>query len=113
MNVISGRISVEVNSSVLGKVCYTFAYSTSGDITIVILQNNDTMSLSQSDAYGFGKAALKSCRTNTLDEIMDRLELLISKYVYQELEEIPGEIKGVIVDRGHDLRNWANYLKRC
>lgn len=112
MNVISGRISVEVDSSVLGKVCYTFAYSTSGDITIVTLQNNDTMSLSQSDVCWFGKAVLKSCRTNTVDEIMDRLELLISKHVYQELEEIPGEIKGIIVDRGRGLRDWANYLKR-
>ena len=109
MNVISGRISVEVDSSVLGKVCYTFAYSTSGDITVVTLQNNDTMSLS---TFEFCGVALKTCRANTVDEIMDRLELLISKHVYKELEEIPGEIKGIIVDRGHGLRYWANFLKR-
>lgn len=109
MNVISGRISVKVNSSVLGKVCYTFAYATSGDITIVTLHNDDTEFLS---TFEFGGAALKSCRTNTVDEIMDRLELLISKHVYQELEKIPGEIKGIIVERGLGLRDWANYLKR-
>ena len=109
MDVISGRISVKVDSSIHGKVCYTFAYSTSGDITIVTLHNNDTRFLS---TFEFGGDALKSCRTNTVDEIMDRLELLISKHVYQKLEKIPGEINGIIVDRGHDLRNWANYLKR-
>lgn len=109
MNVISGRISVEVDSSVLGNVCYTFAYSTSGDITIVTLQNNDTDFLL---TFEFGGAALKSCRTNTVDEIMDLLELLISKHVYQKLEKIPGEIKGITVDRGLGLRNWANFLKR-
>lgn len=108
--VISGQILVEVNSSALGKVCYTFAYSTSGDITIVTLQNNDTMFLL---TFDFGEAVLKSCRTNTVDEIMDRLELLIIKHVYQELEKIPGEIKGIVIDRGRGLRNWANYLKRC
>lgn len=112
-DVISGRISVEVDSSVLGKVCYTFAYSTSGDTAIVTLQkDNDTMYPLQHVMFGFDKAVLKSCCTNTVDEIMDRLELLISKHVYQELEEIPGEIKGVVVDRGHGLHNWANYLKR-
>lgn len=110
--VISGQISVEVDSSVLGKVCYTFAYSTSGGITIVTLRNDDTEFLLQHYTFGFSKAALKSCRTDTVDEIMDRLELLISKHVYQELEEIPGEINGIIVDRSHGLRNWANYLKR-
>ena len=109
MNVISGRISVEVDSSVLGKICYTFAYSTSGDITIVTLYNDDTEFLL---TFEFGGAALKSCRTNTVDEIMDRLELLVIKHVYQKLEKIPGEIKGIIVDRGHGLRYWANYLKR-
>ena len=62
--------------------------------------------------FEFGGATLKSCRTNTVDEIMDRLELLISKHVYQELEKIPGEIKGIIVDRSLGLRYWANYLKR-
>lgn len=108
--VISGQILVEVNSSALGKVCYTFAYSTSGDITIVTLQNNDTMFLL---TFDFGEVVLKSCRTNTVDEIMDRLELLIIKHVYQELEKIPGEIKGIVIDRGRGLRNWANYLKRC
>ena len=107
--VISGQILVEVNSSALGKVCYTFAYSTSGDITIVTLQNNDTMFLL---TFDFGEAVLKSCRTNTVDEIMDRLELLIIKHVYQKLEKIPGETKGIIVDRGIGLRNWANFLKR-
>ena len=110
MDVISGRISVKVDSSVHGKVCYTFAYSTYGDITIVTLQNNDTMFLL---TFDFGEAVLKSCRTNTVDEIMDRLELLIIKHVYQKLEKIPGEIKGITVDRGLGLRNWANYLKRC
>lgn len=109
MNVISGRISVEVDSSVLGNVCYIFAYSTSGDITIVTLQNNDTDFLL---TFEFGGAALKSCRTNTVDEIMDLLELLISKHVYQKLEKIPGEINGIIVDRGRSLRDWANFLKR-
>lgn len=109
MNVISGRISVEVDSSVLGNVCYIFAYSTSGDITIVTLQNNDTDFLL---TFEFGGAALKSCRTNTVDEIMDLLELLISKHVYQKLEKIPGEINGIIVDRGRGLRDWANFLKR-
>ena len=109
MNVISGRISVKVNSSVLGKVCYTFAYSTSGDITIVTLHNDDTEFLL---TFEFGGDALKSCRTNTVDEIMDLLELLISKHVYQKLEKIPGEIKGITIDRGLGLRNWANFLKR-
>ena len=109
MNVISGRISVEVDSSVLGKICYTFAYSTSGDITIVTLHNDDTEFLS---TFEFGGASLKSCRINTVDEIMDRLELLIIKHVYQKLEKIPGEIKGITVDRGLGLRNWANFLKR-
>ena len=109
MNVISGRISVEVDSSVLGKVCYTFAYSTSGDITIVTLHNDDTEFLT---TFEFGGVALKSCRTNTVDDIMDLLELLISKHVYQKLEKIPGEIKGITVDRGLGLRNWANFLKR-
>ena len=109
MDVISGRISVEVDSSALGKVCYTFTYSTSGDITIVTLHNDDIEFLL---TFEFGGAALKSCRTNTVDEIMDRLELLIIKHVYQKLEKIPGEIKGIIVDRGLGLRNWANYLKR-
>ena len=109
MNVISGRISVEVDSSVLGKVCYTFAYSTSGDITIVTLHNDDTEFLL---TFEFGGVALKSCRSNTVDEIMDLLELLISKHVYQKLEKIPGEINGIIVDRGLGLRDWANFLKR-
>ena len=108
MDVISGQISVKVDSSVLGKVCYTFAYSTSGDITIVTLHNNDTRFLL---TFEFGGDALKSCRTNTVDEIMDRLELLISKHVYHKLEKIPGEIKGIIIDRNHDLHNWAIYLK--
>ena len=62
--------------------------------------------------FEFGGVALKSCRTNTVDEIMDLLELLISKHVYQKLEKIPGETKGIIVDRGLGLRNWANFLKR-
>ena len=109
MDVISGQISVKVDSSVHGKVCYTFAYSTSGDITIVTLHNDDTGFLLRSE---FGGAALKSCRTNTVDDIMDLLELLISKHVYQKLEKIPGEIKGITVDRGLGLRNWANFLKR-
>lgn len=111
-DVLGGQISVEVDSSVLGKVCYTFTYSTFDDMTIVTLQNNDTMFLLQDTGFVFGEAMLKYCRTNTVDDIMDRLELLIIKHVYQELEEIPGEIKGIIVDRGHGLRNWANYLKR-
>lgn len=109
MDVISGRISVKVDSSIHGKVCYTFAYSTSGDITIVTLHNNDTMFLL---TFEFDGASLKSCRTNTVDEIMDRLELLISKHIYQKLEKISGGINGIIIDRNHDLRDWANYIKR-
>lgn len=110
-DVISGQVSVEVDSSALGKVCYTFAYSTSGDVTIVILQNNDIKFLLQHTTFTFGEAALKSFHDSTVDEITDRLELIICKYVYQELEKIPGEIKGVIVDRSYGLRNWANYLR--
>lgn len=122
-DVISGKISVEVDSSALGKVCYTFAYSSSGDMTIVRLENSDTKFPSNCDRFEdsrfrlqhvifrFGGAALKSFHDSTVDEITDRLELLICKHVYQELEEIPGEIKGVIVDRSHGLRNWANYLR--
>lgn len=111
-DVISGKISVEVDSSALGKVCYTFAYSSSGDMTIATLETtNDTKFLLQHATFEFGGTALKSCHTNTIDEIIDRLELHICKHVYQELEEIPGEIKGIIVDRSHGLRNWANYLR--